>query len=1079
MRDWLQSSAIGHESLFLDFDPADGIRGGSDWKQVLYDRLCRCQAVIVLLSENWLASKWCFAEAVQARGAGKQLIFAKIASCEADPAFSELQHIDLTGNAYPSNEGYDRLKCALAETFDLVGDRPPYPGLPAFQKDDAAIYFGREEETHQTMEMLERLRRNQPSANRFLLILGASGSGKSSLMRAGVLPRLASHRSRWLVVPPFVPGGDPLGSMASALAEASAAAGAEKNVEKLKSALESDEGGDVLAETLASLPLLGRWSEREAAVLLAVDQVDDLIPTSGATVHFWRHLHKALDQKNGKILAFGTLRSDLFGKFQEHPGVASQRLSQTERLRYETLTLDPLPHDRFRSIILGPAERVGLEIEPSLVARMVDDAKASDALPLLAFVLHRMWTDEQIRADMKFELEEYKTLGGIETAIRREAEAARAQLISMADDASATDEALRALFIPGLVELKDEGVVTRRTALLSELPGQAKDLIRPFISARLLTIDGEEDREWVRVTHEAMLRNWPTLTRWIEQDRSKLTIFAEVRRDAEDWDADDRNKDRLNHRDSRLQVAEDVLAEPRFSRTAEDSPIPSYIRACREATDEALQGFVDANLAALRAVAEQNFSRANFNDLLAVRTRTLPWRDDAEAYLERLQTNSEALRCRGDEILEKAFNINGMTLNTQVEALRRKEHAAPLCQTFSITALPAKYGTALLLEYGDEQSSEIILYGGGAPGAYRKTLKPALEAIAAQKRLDRPRLDLIIMPQQDQEYLKGADDLFQDLNRAQESTDRFDIDIGGYWHNHFAPMVGPNIDNISNIPHWPFRDRSAIIARSMNIPVNEPFDYFVAAADTGPARITFESGLAVTIMGPAPEDLEALHETWRKQVEKKFEGKIISLVDQIGGFVEGYSSTKIELIRAPRLDTESIGLDRSVPNLSSILSLFEFGGKRVLLCADADGGQIIRGLKTAGELKPGSHAQFDALLVPHSGSDRNVSLEFFQQVRADHYIFSADGTHGNPEPQTLDWLLEARKGDDRPYSLHFTYDLDEISEHRHYQGDDRRLSLGNVRKRIENAVRTGRIRGVFAPEAGALGAVISLLDEPG
>ena len=68
LKDWLKADEQGYDSLFLDFDPEHGIRGGAEWKQELYDRLHRCQAVVVLLSENWLKSKWCFAEAVQARG---------------------------------------------------------------------------------------------------------------------------------------------------------------------------------------------------------------------------------------------------------------------------------------------------------------------------------------------------------------------------------------------------------------------------------------------------------------------------------------------------------------------------------------------------------------------------------------------------------------------------------------------------------------------------------------------------------------------------------------------------------------------------------------------------------------------------------------------------------------------------------------------------------------------------------------------------------------------------------------------------------------------------------------------------
>jgi hypothetical protein len=192
MKAWLE--ALGHTSLFLDFDPEAGIKGGTGWEQTLYQKLRQCQAVIALLTPNWLASKWCFAELVQARERGKAIFPVKLQACDASGVFNDIQHIDLTVQPV---EGYQRLQIGLLErgldpldVFDWDPKRPPYPGLLAFQEQDAAIYFGRGDDILKSLETLEALRRQGSEAARFVLLLGASGSGKSSLVRAGVIPRL-------------------------------------------------------------------------------------------------------------------------------------------------------------------------------------------------------------------------------------------------------------------------------------------------------------------------------------------------------------------------------------------------------------------------------------------------------------------------------------------------------------------------------------------------------------------------------------------------------------------------------------------------------------------------------------------------------------------------------------------------------------------------------------------------------------------------------------------------------------------------------------------------------------------------
>ena len=184
----------GHQSIFLDFDPADGIPAGRDWERELYQRIRSCRAMIVLCSRHSMASRWCFMEITHARALGKPLFAVRIEDCELDGVLTDHQVVDLTVDR---ETGFRRLFAGIlaagldpADSFDWDGTRPPYPGLMAFQEEDAAVFFGRDEEVGQGLDLLNRVHRLDERL--LVMILGASGTGKSSLLRAGILPQLAA-----------------------------------------------------------------------------------------------------------------------------------------------------------------------------------------------------------------------------------------------------------------------------------------------------------------------------------------------------------------------------------------------------------------------------------------------------------------------------------------------------------------------------------------------------------------------------------------------------------------------------------------------------------------------------------------------------------------------------------------------------------------------------------------------------------------------------------------------------------------------------------------------------------------------
>ena len=511
---WLREQ--GHQSLFLDFDPQGGIPAGRDWDRELHHQLRRCRAVIALVSEHFVASEWCKGEVWIASNLGKSLFPVKVGACDLPQMLGRFQAIDLTSDPDSGLRGLARGLLAAGldpgTSFSWDGSRPPYPGLMAFEEADAAVYFGRDREIQEALDRLHNLRRFGGKA--LLVLLGASGCGKSSLVRAGIVPRLRRDRQTWLVLDPFRPGADPMAELAEALASAFQAAG---------------ETAPALPPTLASLKsqldALRRCSgQRQAAVVVVIDQFEELLASTASPVGSWasanalegdptpaaRFLAELREvvgdgDGDGRLLVIATLRSDALATFQAHPAIAG--------IAFEDITLGPMPASAYAQVIAGPAELVGLRLEPALVERMVADTSTGDALPLLAFTLRELW--QRHGGDGDLSLLDYEHLGGLAGSVQRAADG----LLAAWPLRPAEQEALRQAFLQ-MCRINEEGQHARVVARWEAMPLASRATLRRFVEARLL-ISGKHTGT-IEVAHEALLRTWPMLHGWLQASRDFL-----------------------------------------------------------------------------------------------------------------------------------------------------------------------------------------------------------------------------------------------------------------------------------------------------------------------------------------------------------------------------------------------------------------------------------------------------------------------------------------------------------------------------------------------------------------------------
>ncbi len=524
---WLADQ--GYENVFLDFDKTTGLDAGREWERQLYEAISRCHAVLLIITTSWLDSKWCFAEQAQARALGK-LIFPLVITPDdrklIGPTLRTIQ------TELWNDDGRAHLARRLKEVAEEIArghrwdrSRPPWPGIMAFEAEDAAVFFGRDPEIRKISEQLEA--RRVHGGARLVLIVGASGSGKSSVLKAGVLPYLGRDPRSYVALPPFRPGRTPVLAFAKMLAEALGRAG---DFQAIRADLTGPDPRAALANAFEALRI---GPARDATVLVSVDQFEELFTVAepkerAAFLQLLAALAATNEEHPLPTLVVGTVRSDLLGEILKAQGFA---------IAHEVHTLGALPVERLPSVIEGPAEIAAIHLDDGLVARILGDVGAApEALPLLAFTLREL--NERYGGDKKLTLADYEELGDperklrpLENAVRRTAE----DVLAAAAPTPEEEAALKEAFVAQLVRVNQDGVRLRRPARMDDIPQGARRLIEKLVAARLLSVRTEGEANAIEVAHESLFKAWPKLTAWLDQEQDFLTGRRQIEESERLW----------------------------------------------------------------------------------------------------------------------------------------------------------------------------------------------------------------------------------------------------------------------------------------------------------------------------------------------------------------------------------------------------------------------------------------------------------------------------------------------------------------------------------------------------------------
>lgn len=596
LRQMLRRSPLAQQVVVLDCPGATDLRDWVEDLQTHYQGQCLLAAAAAVDQPEQFA-EILHETLTQANAQEGMPVASWIARLQTQLAGSEMQlHTWLSGvqgviEVLPGGMG------ARSTTSDFDLGICPYMGLRAFGTDDAPFFFGREVLTQQLIEAVRE--------QSFLAVVGASGSGKSSVVQAGLMAQLQQGQhipgsDQWWVRS-LRPGAKPVQALVERLIESGTAK--EQQYQRLQLEGMLYQGTEGFVYWLRSQP--------QSTIVLVIDQFEELFTLAAPEdrQQFLDLIFGAIDHAGDRFKLIITLRSDFIAPCLEYPALA-QRLPESNILVPPALTTDS-----YRHVILNPAEQVGLAVDPELVEVLLEElSNLAGDLPLLEFVLEQLWEHRQPGA---LTLAIYQQqIGGLKGALERKAQ-------DIYDGFDAEGQACAQWIFLALTQLGDGTEDTRRRIKKSDLvvpkypAALVEGTLKALTDAKLVIVSLEQDLvpekissskgedasdnpppepedwlEWIKqdvtveVVHEILIRHWSTLRWWLEENRVRLQTQRQIEQAAENWQQSQQSSDFLL-RGVRLDAAAEL-----------------YVKYTDELSAE-VQAFVQAGLSAQKQEQKQ------------------------------------------------------------------------------------------------------------------------------------------------------------------------------------------------------------------------------------------------------------------------------------------------------------------------------------------------------------------------------------------------------------------------------------------------------------------------------------------
>jgi WD40 repeat protein len=572
--DWRHAAdidAVLREKGLKSFFDRRHLAPGLPWVRALEEAIGAAKAAIVLVGPRGFGNTQQYERELafvrQSRDPGFPVVPVILPETATDRPFNFLQvltWIDFSHVAKVSDapDEVERLLTAVRSGPAFGKSVPeaicPYRGLDAFREEDSAFFFGRgsaDDPNSPVGELVGKVREHP-----FVIVVGQSGSGKSSLIYAGLLPALRRERGRFWNVLSVRPGPTPLRALAAAFNPRTDDEGAAEYATKITNESDKLRAGD--PELLSHMidQELDRAEGKPDRLLLYIDQWEELYaqaPSSNDGERAIRHaadVNRFIDlllnaTQTAPVTVIATVRADFYNSLIGHEDIRALLLARQ-------VLLGSMSRSELERTIAEPAKKVGLAFDPpGLVQRILDDAgEAEGLLPLLQYALKESWA---LRRGNMITGDSYARSGGVKEAIRITAERTFEAL-------SAQDQQVARRLFLRLVTPGEGQEDTRARAAMPSEPTQRR-IVEQFAGPRtrlLVTGWDRAARPTVEVAHEALIRTWPRLRGWIDANREKLRARAAVLQAKAEWEQQGRREDLLVPAGFQLERARALLSDP-------------------------------------------------------------------------------------------------------------------------------------------------------------------------------------------------------------------------------------------------------------------------------------------------------------------------------------------------------------------------------------------------------------------------------------------------------------------------------------------------------------------------------------